>query len=194
MAVVVVAAAVIAGKGVLTAAFVTGVAHVAVAIAGFVAVEVVEGFFSAAGHRSAIAAMWIIAVIDVAVKAVGAVEPGAGSEEDSAVKPVGAVVAVGGAVVGSVVVIAVRAYGGWADVDAEGNLGGGSGSAAKKKRECESGEGEEFDVGHDFSLILLERERGWGVVWKNREQRTENREQGTEELRGEVHAVPPISR
>src|ERR1700722_853807 len=85
------------------------VAGVASAVARFVAMEVVEGLFAALRHRSAVAVMRVVAVVDMAVEVVLAAVPVAGANEDSAVKPVGPVVAVGRAVVGSLVVVAVRA-------------------------------------------------------------------------------------
>jgi hypothetical protein len=53
----------------------------------------------------------VAAAISVAVSAIAVVVPRAGSDKDSADEPVGTVVAVGGAGVGRVVIVAVRAYG-----------------------------------------------------------------------------------
>jgi hypothetical protein len=55
--------------------------------------------------------MNIEVVIHVAAKMSRAVKPRAGTDEEAAVKPLRAVVTVGSAVIGSVVVVAIRAYG-----------------------------------------------------------------------------------
>jgi hypothetical protein len=113
-------------EGVFAAALVVGCAYVALAVTGFVGVEVVELRLTTAGKRAVVAIMRVETVIDMAVKAVRTVEPGTGSNEHAAYKPVGAVVAVGGAVIGRVVEVAVGADRRHADVDADGNLGWGS--------------------------------------------------------------------
>jgi hypothetical protein len=79
-----VATAAVAGEGVFAARIVTSIAYVALAVARFVSVEVVEGLRSALRQGTMIAVMGIVAVIDVAVKAAVAVKPGAGSDKDSA--------------------------------------------------------------------------------------------------------------
>jgi hypothetical protein len=66
--------------------------------------------------------MGIKAVVDVAVKAVRAVKPGASSKKHPANKPIGPIVAVRSTVVWFIVEIPVRAYGSHADVYADGNL------------------------------------------------------------------------
>lgn len=76
------------------------------------------------GEAAAIAETWVKITVDRAVEATRAAEPGTGTEEDSTLKPLGTVVAVGRAVVGSVVEVAVGA--GWGratDVDADRDLG-----------------------------------------------------------------------
>jgi hypothetical protein len=112
------------GSGeVLAAWVVASVADMTVSVTRFVAVEVVEGLGSALGHGAVVAVTGVVAIIDVAIEAVGAVEPRAGADEEAAVKPVGTVVPVGGAVVGRVVEVAVGAYGRGSDAD--GDLRGG---------------------------------------------------------------------
>ena len=115
---------------VLVACIVVGLPDVALAVARFVALEVIEGLCAAIRERSAVAVVGIVAVIDVAVEAMVTVEPRAGADEDATVEPVGTVVAVGGAVVGGVVEIAVGAVG-WGS-DADGDLSGGDGGAAHR--------------------------------------------------------------
>jgi hypothetical protein len=124
------ATAVVSGQSMFTAGVVTGVAHVAMAVACLVTVEVVEALFTAPGERSCVAVTWVKAVVDVAVEAGMSVEPGTCADEDAAQKPVRSVVTVGRAIVRCVVEIAVRANRGNADVD--GHLGGIAGRAAGK--------------------------------------------------------------
>jgi hypothetical protein len=71
---------------------------------------------------TSVAVMWIEAIINVAVEVRGAVKPRTGSEEHAAVKPLGPVIPVRGAVVWGDVVIAIRANRLWSYID--GNLGG----------------------------------------------------------------------
>jgi hypothetical protein len=104
-----VTAAVVAGEGVFPARIVTGVSNVPTSIARFVALEVVEGFRAAPRERSVIAVTRIVAVVDVAVKAGMAVEPGASSDKHTAIEPIWSVVAVGCAVVGFIVEVAIGA-------------------------------------------------------------------------------------
>src|ERR1035441_7352200 len=96
-----------AGKGMFAAGIMVALADVAASIAGFVAVEVVEALFAAAGHGTVVAVMGIVAVIDVSVEVFVPVEPGAGANEHAALKPVRTVVAIRGAVVGSVIEVPV---------------------------------------------------------------------------------------
>src|ERR1700735_4332011 len=101
-----------------------GVAYVALSIASFIALEMLERLSAAWGQRSTIAAVRIGTVVDVTVKTVGAVEPGAGADEYATSEPVGSVVAVGGAVIRRVVEVSIGAYRGCADVDTDRNLRG----------------------------------------------------------------------
>jgi hypothetical protein len=119
----VVAAATIAGEGVFTAGLVAGIACVSAAIPRFVSVEVVEPLFSALRYWPSITLTRVIAVIDMAEKAMRAAEPGTGSDENSTIKPVGPVVAIRGAIIGGVVEVAIGASGGRAKVDADRDLG-----------------------------------------------------------------------
>lgn len=116
MAVVVV----IVASPVITMVFVLAV-MMAVVMADFFAVFTgVEGSFPAAmtapvcmlaayGVRAVIAEARIVGAIDISAETYRTVEPGSRSEEDSAVKPCGTVVAERGATIGSVVVVAIRA-------------------------------------------------------------------------------------
>jgi carbamoylphosphate synthase large subunit len=110
----------VSGKGVFAAAFVLRLAHIAFAVAGFISLEMVEALRTASRKRAAVAVPGIVAVVDVAVKTAVTVEPGARAEEDAAHKPVGAVVAIGRAVIRSIVEISVRAH--WCNADVDANL------------------------------------------------------------------------
>lgn len=89
---------------------------VAVAVADFVAFEMFDvvdgpdGVFAAGGMRAGVSVVGMEMIIDVAVKTFGTVEPGADADEDAAGEPLRAVIAVGSAVVGWNVVIAIGAY------------------------------------------------------------------------------------
>ena len=122
------AATVISGQGMFIAAVVGSVAHVALRIMGLISLEVVELLCPARGHRSMVTVARIIAIVDVAIKAVGAVEPGAGSDEHPTRKPIRPIVAVGRAIIRSIVEVAIGTYRRHSNVD--GNLGWGQGCAA----------------------------------------------------------------
>ena len=117
---------------------VIGGADVALSVTRFVAVEVVEGLGAALGERAGVSVMGVVAIVNVTVPAVGAVEPGTGSVEDSADKPIGAVVAVGRAGIGSVVEVSVGADG--LDTDLNGDLRVGGGGSAGDEDDGQDGE------------------------------------------------------
>src|ERR1700683_3476047 len=114
-------AAVISRQGMFIAAIVGSVASVALPIPRLIGVEVVERLRPAPRHRSVITVTRIVAVVDVAIKAVRAVEPGAGSKKHPAYKPIRPIVAVWRTVIGSIVEVAVGAHRRHSNVD--GNLG-----------------------------------------------------------------------
>lgn len=91
-----------------TAASVTAT-HVAPAITNFVPVEMIEGPGPMLREWTPVPTMWIKAVVNVTVKIVGAVKPRTGSDKDTAGEPLGPVVSVGGAVVGRIVEMPIRA-------------------------------------------------------------------------------------
>ena len=80
---------------VFAAGFVASVAYMALTVPRFISLEVVEWPRAAFGHGSGVAMVWVVAVVDVAVEAVRAMEPRTGSDEESACEPVWAVVTVG---------------------------------------------------------------------------------------------------
>jgi hypothetical protein len=122
------AAAVISRQGMFIAAIVGSVAYVALVIMCLIRLEVVELLCPARGQRSMVTMMRIVAIVDVAIKAVVAVEPGAGSDEHPTRKPIWPVVAVGRAIIRSIVEVAIGTYRRHSNVD--GNLGWGQGCAA----------------------------------------------------------------
>jgi hypothetical protein len=115
--------AVISGEGMFTAAFMGSWAYIASPIPRLVCMEVVEALSPALGQGSNITMMRIKAIVHVAVKPMRAMKPGTGSNKHSADKPIGAVVAVGSAVIRGIVEISVRAHWGHPDVDPDADLG-----------------------------------------------------------------------
>jgi hypothetical protein len=113
---------------------VVGIANVTAAVAGFIAMEVVEGSFTAIGEGADVPMVGIVTVVDVAVEVAMAVEPRAGADKHAADEPIGPVVTVRGAVIGFVIVVAIRTYG--RSSDADGDLGSrlGHGSAHEERK------------------------------------------------------------
>jgi hypothetical protein len=104
-----------AGEGVFSAAIVIAGSYVASPIASFVGVEVVESRLPAARQRSVVAVMRVKAVVDVPEPAGMAVKPRTSANKYSANEPVGPVVAIGSAVIWSIVEIPVGANGSHSD-------------------------------------------------------------------------------
>jgi hypothetical protein len=106
---------------------------VAVAVAHFIAFEVfdvVDGLdcvLAAGGTRAGVSMIGMETIIDVAVKTFRTVEPLADADKDAAGEPLRAVVAVGSAVVGCHVVIAVGTNRRGSNFDGYLSLGLGSG-------------------------------------------------------------------
>jgi hypothetical protein len=102
---------------------------VAASIAHFVPFEVRAihtlgrlGFLAALRHRALVAVLRMVAVIDVALELISAMKPRAGANEDFSVKPFRTVVAGGGAVIRSDVIITIGAFRGYPDVEADLSL------------------------------------------------------------------------
>ena len=109
-----------------------GISYMTLAVARLISLEVGEWRRSAGGHGAVVAVVRVVAVIYVAIEATRTVEPGAGADEETAGEPVGAVVAVGSAVIGGVVEIPVRADRGWpSDADAYADLRRGDGCSGQ---------------------------------------------------------------
>ena len=113
----------ISGEGVFSSPFMASIAYVASPVPRLVSLEVVEALRTAPRQRSSVTVMRIIAVVDMAEKAVRAVKPGASSQKHSANKPIGPIVAVCSAVIWGIVVVPVRTHGSHSDVYTDGNLG-----------------------------------------------------------------------
>jgi hypothetical protein len=128
-------------------------ACVAASITHLISVKVIERLLSTLRMGTNVTVMWIKAVINVAVEVGGAVEPRAGSDEHAAVKPLGSVVTVWSAIVGGVVVEAIRAGRFWSDID--GHLGGRRARDAQHSGN-QGGKGKDFPIAHKF-LLTLER-------------------------------------
>ena len=109
------------GQRVFSASVVGGVAHVAAPIARFVGVEVVKARLSAARKRTVVSVTRVKSVVHVPVETSVAVKPRAGSNKQAADKPVGPILAIGRAIVRSVVEVAVGANGSHSNF--YGNLG-----------------------------------------------------------------------
>ena len=143
------------------------VADVALAIVRLIRVEVGERLFVALRHWSVVTVVRIVAVIDVAVEAVRAMEPGASSDEHPASKPIRPIVAIGSAVIGGVVKVTVRAHGRRSDVN--GNLSWCHRHAAHQCN-SESKEGKRLPSGHIFSPLIpknLESQEELRVVFSS---------------------------
>jgi hypothetical protein len=82
-----------------------------------------SGLLATSWGRALIAVLHIEVVIYIAMEVGGAMEPLAGTYEDSAVEPLRAVVAVGSAVVGGVVVVAIGTIRRRSDLDSDLGVG-----------------------------------------------------------------------
>jgi hypothetical protein len=110
------------GKAVFTTTIMARIAYMTLPIASLICVEVIKLLLSAARKRSTITVMRIIAVVDVAVKAVRTMKPGTGPNKHSSSEPIGPIVTIGSTFIGSIVEVPIGAHGRHSNVD--GNLGG----------------------------------------------------------------------
>src|ERR1700758_2530049 len=127
--------------------------RVAVSIPHLVSVEVIEGFISTFRMRTSVAVVRIEAIVNVAVEAVRAVEPGADADEHAAVEPLGPIVAIRSAVVWREVVVAIRAHRFWPDID--GDLRG-CGARNAQHSGNQDRKGKKFPIVHVFLLVAEE--------------------------------------
>jgi hypothetical protein len=94
-------------RGVFAASLMAGIAGVAMLINRRVRVEVVERLLAPYRKWSVVAVARIVSVVDMAIKSVRAVEPGASPDEHPTGKPVRPVVTIGCTFIGSIVEIAI---------------------------------------------------------------------------------------
>jgi hypothetical protein len=81
------------------------------------------GSFATGWYRTFVAVIGMEMVIYMTTKVGRAVEPWAGTNEDTASKPFRAIVAVGSTVIGCCIIVAVGAIRGYSDVDSYLSLG-----------------------------------------------------------------------
>src|ERR1700733_1646423 len=131
----------------------------AASVAHFVAFEVGvvndivfrTGSFAALRQSAFVAVVGMVTVIHMALEVLRTMEPPAGSDEDSAVEPLRAIVAVGSAAVRGGIVVAVRTIGG-SDFDVD--LGLGCGGGCRESETCNSGKREYFYSVHKAPLSV----------------------------------------
>ena len=137
------------------AAIMAGIAHMPIPVLRFVCVEIVVRLLPVCGIGSVVSVTRIVVVVDVTIKSVRTVKPGAGPDEYSPHEPIRAIVAIGCAVIGSVIVIAIRTHRCHADVD--GYLRGRTRKAAhcgcSESRKCKC-----FQMTHLFLLFTTSLE------------------------------------
>jgi hypothetical protein len=112
----------ISGERVLSLSFMASFAYVASPISRLVCLEVVKALRPALRDRSSVTVMRIKPVIDMSVKAAGAVKPRTCSKKHPTNKPIRPVVAVRSTVIWGIVEISVRTHGSRSDVYPNGNL------------------------------------------------------------------------
>ena len=93
--------------GMFAASVMAGIADVAVPVLRLVSVEMVERLFPAGRIGSVVAVTRIVAVVDMPIKSVRAVEPGAGPDEHPTSKPIRPVVPIRSTVIRRVIVISI---------------------------------------------------------------------------------------
>ena len=102
---------------------------VAAAVARFISFEIsgglahCGGFIAPLRHIAAVSVLRIVVIVYLALEVFGAVEPWTDADEDAAGEPLRSVVAVGNAVIGGVIVVAVGTIGSDANVDFDLGLG-----------------------------------------------------------------------
>jgi hypothetical protein len=113
------AAVALKSGGVFPARIVARVAYVALPIPRLVPVEVVERLLPALRHRPFVTVTRIVAVINVAVEAMMAMEPGPGSDEHPANEPIRSIVAIRSTGIRSIVKVPIRAHRRHSNVDGD---------------------------------------------------------------------------
>jgi hypothetical protein len=134
----------------LVAGFVARIPYMALTIASLISMEMSKGMITAGGQWADVAVMGIVTVIHVAEEAAGTVEPGAGTDEDSADKPVGPIVAIRSAVIRRIVEVPVGAIGSRTKVHTDRDLGL-CGWGKTHHQNGESSESKQLPTGHTTS-------------------------------------------
>jgi hypothetical protein len=117
-------------------------AYVTVAVPHFVAFEVFNvvdrpaGVLATGWDRAVVSVVGMEMIIDVAVKTLRAVKPGAYANKNASGEPLGAVVAVGSAVVGRDIVVTIRTVGRGPNFDGDLSLGFGRAYAETECSYC----------------------------------------------------------
>jgi hypothetical protein len=119
-------------RSVFAATIMAGIAWVAMRIMRVIGMEVVERRLPVRWIWAMIAVTRVVAIVDMAIKSARAVKPGSSSEEYPAHEPIGPIVAIRCAVIGSEVEVAIGADRGHPDVD--GYLRRRTGKAAQHGR------------------------------------------------------------
>jgi hypothetical protein len=96
-------------RGMFAAAVMTGIPYVAMTVLAFVSMEMVERLLAPYRIWSVVAVVRIVAVVDMPIKSMRAVEPGPGAEEHPTHKPIRPIVTIGRTLVRSIVEIAIGA-------------------------------------------------------------------------------------
>jgi hypothetical protein len=94
-------------RGMFAAAVMTGIPYMAMTVLPLVSMEMVERLLALHRIRSVVAVARIVSVVDMPIKSVRAVKPGAGSDERPSEKPIRPIITVGRTLVGSIVEIAI---------------------------------------------------------------------------------------
>lgn len=139
----------ISREGALIAGLMIGLGGMAFSISCLISLEVVEGFCPALRYGAPITVMWIKPVINVTCKVSRTMEPVASAEKHPVYKPIRSVVAVGRAVVWSVIEIPIGAC--RLDSNVDGDLGWRN-TRTEQERGCEGCKNKGFGFEHDLSL------------------------------------------
>jgi hypothetical protein len=94
-------------RSMFAAAVMTGITYMAMTVLCLISMKMVERLLALHRIRSVVAMARIVAVIDMPIKSVRAVKPGAGSDEHPSEKPIRTIITVGRTLVGSIVEIAI---------------------------------------------------------------------------------------
>jgi hypothetical protein len=93
------------------AAVMAGVSRMALAVTGFIGMEMIERTLATLRHGPRVPMTWVEAVIHMAIEASRPVEPRSRSDEHATAEPIGAVIAVRSTAVGCVIEISVGTSG-----------------------------------------------------------------------------------